>query len=386
MKPFSVYIHFPWCLQKCPYCDFVSYKIERESIDHAGYADAILAELDRRGPGLARYEKLESIFFGGGTPSLWKPAELGRVLRGVLDAFGARESEVEITAECNPSSLDREVARGLLDAGVGRLSVGVQGLEEERLRFLGRLHTPDEAIEAVRAAIDLAPRASADLIYAVAGQSPERAAEEAAILADLGLRHLSAYALTIEPGTRFAELARRGRLPLADDGRMVESFFAVEEALAKRGLVQYEVSNFAVPGEESRQNLGYWHGHDYVGLGCGAYGAVTRASGEVIRYRNLPEPSRYLAAIRSGEPVDLTVEPLSKETRLRERIMLGLRLAEGFDLAIAAKETGAEAWPKERIRAAEKLVQSGRLLLEGNWLRVPRAARIWVDDTAAALF
>lgn len=386
LKPFSVYIHFPYCLQKCPYCDFVSYKAERERIDHAGYADAVLRELERRGPSLEGYGKLGSIFFGGGTPSLWKSAELGRVLRGVLEAFGAKRDEVEVTAECNPSSLDREVARGLVAAGVDRLSVGVQGLEAERLRFLGRLHSPAEAIEAVRAAVEIAPRASADLIYAVAGQSPERAAEEAGTLADLGLRHLSAYALTIEPGTKFGELAKRGRLPLADDGRMVESFFAVEEALARRGLVHYEVSNFATPGEESRHNLGYWQGHDYLGLGCAAFGAIEQPSGDYVRYRNLPEPGRYLEAVRAGKPIELTVEPLSREARLRERIMLGLRLADGFDLARAAEETGALAWTSERSRAAERLVGRGRLVVEGDRLRVPREAWIWVDDTAAALF
>lgn len=386
MQAVSVYIHFPWCLQKCPYCDFVSYKTERPSIDHEGYADAVLLELERRMPELGGYDHLDSVFFGGGTPSLWKPSELGRVLRGVLDAFGAKHSQVEISAECNPSSLDRDIARALVDVGIGRLSVGVQSLDDERLRFLGRLHTGEGAIEALRAAIDSAPRVSADLIYAVAGQTPEQAAKEAATLADLGLRHLSAYSLTIEPGTKFAELARRGRLPLIEDGQMVESFFAVEEALAARGLRHYEVSNFALPGEESRHNLGYWHGHDYIGLGCAAYGAVTRASGEVVRYRNLPEPKRYLDAIRKGEPVELTVEPLASETRLRERIMLGLRLAEGFDLAEAARETGAEAWPEERRAAAERLVRRGRLRIEGERLVVPREAWIWVDDTAAALF
>jgi len=385
VPPVTVYIHFPYCLKKCPYCDFVSYAAERANIDHEGYADALLAELERRRPQLARYGALESVFFGGGTPSLWDSVQLGRVLRAVLDAFGARNADVEVTAECNPSSLDGETAKRLVGAGVNRLSVGVQGLDDERLHFLGRLHGGEEAIAAVRAAVEAAPRVSADLIYAVAGQSPEDAAAEAGRLADLGLRHVSAYALTIEPGTKFGELARRGRLPLVDDGRMVESFFAVEEALAARGLSHYEVSNHAVPGEESRHNLGYWRGLDYLGLGCAAYGTVTETTG-AIRYRNLPEPKRYLAAVTSGAPIELTVEPLSPETRLRERIMLGLRLREGLDLAEAARETGAVAWTREREAAASKLVRRGRLVREGDRIRVPREAWIWVDDTAAELF
>lgn len=385
VPPLTVYVHFPYCLKKCPYCDFVSYAAERASIDHRGYADAVLAELDRRRSELVGYGRLESIFFGGGTPSLWDTVELGRVLKAILEAFGAQEGDVEVTAECNPSSLDEDIAHRLVDAGVNRLSIGVQALDEERLRFLGRLHDAAGAVAAVRAAIEAAPRVSADLIYAVADQSPEEAAAEAGRLADLGLRHISAYALTIEPGTKFGELARRGRLPLADDGRMVESFFAVEEALAQRGLAHYEVSNYAVPGEESRHNLGYWRGLDYLGLGCAAYGTLTKPTG-AVRYRNLPEPRRYLAAVASGAPIELTVEPLSPETRLRERIMLGLRLRDGFDLAEAARETGAEAWTPEREAAAEKLVRKGRLVRDGNRLRVPREGWIWVDDTAAELF
>lgn len=335
---------------------------------------------------LERYGRLETIFVGGGTPSLWQADELGRVLRATLEAFGARADDVEITAECNPSSLDREAAEALVRAGVNRLSVGVQGLDDERLRFLGRLHTGKEAIEAVKIAIECAPRASADLIFAVAGQSPEQAAAEANELAALGLSHISAYSLTIEPGTKFFELARRGRLPLIDDGHMVESFFAVEEALARHGLEHYEVSNFAKPGEESRHNLGYWRGDDYLGLGCAAYGTLTKASGEALRYRNLPEPKRYMDAALSNAPTELTVEPLSAETRLRERIMLGLRLRGGFDLGQAARETGAEPWPKERMASAERLIRRGRLRRDGDKLSVPRDAWIWVDDTAAELF
>lgn len=383
----GVYVHFPWCLRKCPYCDFVSYATERPAIDHARYADAVLAELDARRPALACYDRLSSIFVGGGTPSLWSPTELGRVLSAVLGAFGAKRGDVEITAECNPSSLDATTACGLVEAGINRFSVGVQGLDDERLRFLGRLHGADGAREAIRVALRSGvARVSGDLIYAVAGQPPDVAAREAAELADLGLRHVSAYALTIEPGTQFGELARRGRLPLADDGQMVESFFAVDEALASRGLRHYELSNFAVPGEESQHNLGYWRGHDYVGLGCAAYGTLARTDGEVVRYRNLPEPRRYMDAALAHRDVVLTTEPLPSETRLRERIMLGLRLAEGLDLAEAARDVGAEPWTRERSVAVERLVARGRLLRDGDRLRVPREAWIWTDETAASLF
>jgi oxygen-independent coproporphyrinogen-3 oxidase len=237
------------------------------------------------------------------------------------------------------------------------------------------------------------PRVSGDLLYGVHEQSPEVASSEASRIADAGATHVSAYNLTIERGTKFGELARRGRLPLADDGDMVASFFAVDEALGARGMSHYEISNYGLPGEESRHNLGYWRGVSYLGLGCAAVGAVPVGERHV-RYRNSPSPARYVEAARSAEehalfePSDLVeqVEELSPETRLRERIMLGLRLAEGLDLRRAAEAVGAVAWTSERLRSVEKLVQRGRLVRDGDVLRVPRESWVWADDTASSLF
>jgi oxygen-independent coproporphyrinogen-3 oxidase len=237
---------------------------------------------------------------------------------------------------------------------------------------------------AVRAGV---PRVSADLIYAVPDEPPEEAAAEARTLVDVGLSHLSAYALTIEPNTRFGELARRGRLPLADEGKAVASMFAVEEALAGAGLRRYEVSNFARPGEEARHNLGYWRGDDYLALGCAAYGTLSRDGGDAVRWRNDVAPSRYMdRALARPAELATQVESLDGETRLRERIMLGLRLTEGVDLARAARDLGASPWTAEREREAERLVARGRLRRDGDRLSVPRDAWIWVDDTAARLF
>ncbi len=402
MHPLGVYVHFPFCLQKCGYCDFVSYETAPAAagsgatlaaIDHEAYADAVIAELDARAAGLEGYA-LASVFFGGGTPSLWEPRALGRVLDAVRRRFGAAGAPPEVTVECNPSSLDGDRARALVDVGVDRLSVGVQAFDDARLRHLGRLHSADEAratLREVRAAG--VPRLSADLIYAVGDQTPASAAADARELADLGVDHVSAYALIVETGTRFGELARRGRLPLADDGAMVESFFAVDAALAEAGLEHYEVSNFARPGERARHNVGYWRGDDYLGLGCAAYGTLAQAGG-AMRWRNVLDPARYAAAARGATPlapaaeggVVATVEALDAETRLRERIMLGLRMRDGLDLAEAAAAVGCEPWPRERARAAERLVARGRLVREGDRLRVPHEAYVWVDDTAAALF
>jgi len=392
MKPISVYVHFPWCLKKCPYCDFVSFAKDRADIDHAGYADAVLAELSLRREAL-QGRRLRSVFFGGGTPSLWAPSELGRVLRAIREAAGGGDDDVEITVECNPTSLDEERARALLGEGVNRLSVGVQGLDPERLRFLGRLHDADGGLASVEAALRSGmPRVSADLIYGVATGSAAPSATEAAAeverVASTGVTHVSAYSLTIEPGTQFGELARKGRLPIAPDDAVAEAFFAIEAALEARGLVHYEISNYARPGDEAQHNLGYWRGTDYLGLGCAAYGTLGDAAGHAVRYRNVPDPVRYAKAALGGglAAVVESEEPLDPETRLRERIMLGLRLRDGFDLEGAARELGIAAWTSERRRAAERLIARGDLTLEGGHVRLSPRARVYADGITAALF
>jgi oxygen-independent coproporphyrinogen-3 oxidase len=398
MKPIGIYIHFPWCLRKCPYCDFVSYAEEPSRIDHAGYADAVLAELGRRGEVL-QHRELRTVFFGGGTPSLWEPAELGRVLAGMMAAAPHRAADVEVTVECNPTSLDEARARALLQVGVNRLSVGVQGLDAGRLAFLGRLHDPEGGLAAVRGALRAgAGRVSGDLIYGVGGRGavgsacetdtepPEQAAQEARRVAEVGVGHVSAYALTIEPATQFGELARRGRLPLAPDDALADSFEAVDAALCALGFEHYETSNFALPGQQARHNLLYWRGQDYLGLGCAAYGTVSSSDGTARRYRNHPSPARYVSAARSGELVEDHVEPLDAETRLRERIMLGLRLSDGLDLPAAADELHVPAWTASRRREADRLQAAGRLEIDAGVLRVPRRAWLFADGIAARLF
>lgn len=396
MEPISVYIHFPWCLKKCPYCDFVSFAELRDQIDHRGYADAVIAELSARIRGRALEGRpLRSVFFGGGTPSLWEPDELGRVLRAVLDAATKPENEeVEITVECNPTSLDEARARALKDAGVNRLSVGVQGLDERRLKFLGRLHGPDEGLEAVRAALRSGmPRVSGDLIYGAFGaqgadaeETAAEAAAEARAVAETGVSHVSAYSLTIEPGTQFGELARRGKLPIAKEETLVESFLAIEAALEGAGLMHYEISNYARPGHESRHNLGYWLGLDYLGLGCGAFGTIGASDGSAVRYRNKATPRGYMQAAAAGSSTEESEERLDPETRLRERIMLGLRLRAGLDLEAAAGSLGLTGMSERRRRALEKLAKAGRIEVDGSRVRIPKQAWVFADGIAAELF
>ena len=392
----SIYIHFPWCLAKCPYCDFVSYATERDTIDHAGYADAILREAEARAKA-APGRTITSVFFGGGTPSLWAPEELGRVLARLGDLFElAPRPTLEVTVECNPTSLDGPRARALVAAGVDRLSIGTQSLRAEQLKFLGRLHDPAGAQAAVASAMAVGvPRVSTDLIFGLPGQSPEDACEQALALADAGLRHLSCYQLTIEPGTQFGERKKRGLLPLADDAAVASGFLAIDEALEARGLRHYEISNYAFPGEEARHNLAYWRGDEYVGLGTGAFGFLRNDGGEGgIRWRNAIVPGDYVARtrrVRAGtigedDGLTLSAEALDPLALLRERIMLGLRMAEGLDLGAAGADLGIEAFTDERGRAIEKLVARGRIEQHGTTLKIPRAAWLFTDDTAARLF
>ena len=366
----GVYVHFPYCLKKCPYCDFVSFAKARAEIDHAGYADVVLAEpATRRGDLEGR--RVETVFFGGGTPSLWEPQELGRVLAGVLGAASEVAADVEVTAERNPSgkTLDEARARGLLGVGVNRLSVGVQGLSDERLRFLGRLHDPAGALAAVRAAIRAGtPRVSGDIIFAVETESEAARAEDAradvAAVADTGVTHLSAYALTIEPKTAFGELARKGKLPIATDDAQADAFLAVEAELEARGFAHYEVSNREKAHAEARHNLGYCEGRDYLGLGCGAVGTMRGR-----RYRNVANPEGYLAGAFGRAPLEASHEELDAETRLAERIMLGLRLERGVDVAAAALELGVAGWTPSREKAAARLVRAGRVEVDGGRVR-----------------
>ena len=389
----GVYVHFPWCARKCPYCDFASVVPPRTpegplQIDHEGYADALSSELFARAATLPSY-RLQTVYVGGGTPSLWEPAALGRSLAAILSAFPRHDPDIEITVECNPSSLDRDRVDQLVAQGVNRLSIGVQSLDASRLRFLERIHDPFSATQAVKTALAAGVRVSADVIFAVATErgptSVADAAAEASAVAALGVGHVSAYSLTIEPDTAFGLRARQGRLPLLDESAAASTFSAVATALADGGLARYEVSSFARPGEQSRHNLGTWRGQDYLGLGCAAVGTISQPDGSALRYRNPTEPERYLATVGRGRLDASELERLDADTRMSERIMLGLRTAEGVDLEAAAAALGVAAWPRARRRAVDAEVARGRLSAAGGRLRLTEAGWLFVDGIAASL-
>lgn len=376
-------MHFPWCLSKCPYCDFATRAVEPEEVLHARYADAVLRELAGRADALAG-RRLVSVFFGGGTPSLWQPQALGRVLDGVLAGFPERADEVEVTVECNPSSLDRGKAAALRAIGVNRLSLGVQSLDDGHLRYLGRRHDAAGALRAVADARAEIPRVSADLMFGMPDQGVADGVAEARRLVDLGLDHVSAYALTIEPQTAFGELHRRGQLPVADDDAYADLFEALARTFAEAGLAHYEVSNYARPGEEARHNLHYWRGGDYVGLGAAAVGRLTAGPGRARRWRNRPDPHRYLAAAGTAA-VEAWEETLEAEDLVREALMLGLRTREGVDLRATGARAGTDPEAARR-EAVGRALARGDLERDGPRLRVPADRWLRLDAIVADVF
>ena len=326
----ALYIHWPFCLAKCPYCDFNSHV--RESVDVALWQRALLADM-RHEAKLAGGEQLTSIFFGGGTPSLMPPALVADLLAEAERLWGFAP-DIEITLEANPSSVEAANFASLAATGVNRVSLGVQALDDRALRFLGRLHDTKEALAALKVARENFSRFSFDLIYARPDQTETAWRDELARALDFGSSHLSLYQLTIEPGTRFATMVRQGDFVPLDDDEAADMFLSTRAIMAEAGLPAYEISNHARPGEESRHNLTYWRYQDYAGIGPGAHGR--RGGMATVRHK---KPENWLAAVeRNGHGLQ-EERLLMPEERAAEAIMMGLRLNEGVVLPEIARES-----------------------------------------------
>jgi len=320
----ALYIHWPFCLKKCPYCDFNSHV--RDGVDVDLWRGALLADL-RHEAEIAGGERLESVFFGGGTPSLMPP-ELVATLLGESERLWGFAPEIEITLEANPSSVEAARFAALAAAGVNRVSLGLQALDDEALHFLGRLHNVAESLAALDVAQAHFARVSFDLIYARPGHRPEAWQAELARALGFGTGHLSLYQLTIEPGTRFATMVREGRFTPLDDDEAADLFTLTRQMTAAAGLPAYEISNHARPGEESRHNLAYWRYRDYAGIGPGAHGR--RNGHATIRHR---KPENWLAAVeRDGHGI-AEQRALGTREQASEALLMGLRLTQGLDLA-----------------------------------------------------
>lgn len=324
---FGLYIHWPYCLSKCPYCDFNSHVAER--IDHQTWRRALLTELDHyaaRTPGRI----LTSIFFGGGTPSLMDPDTTAALIERARQHWPTA-NDIEITLEANPGAVDRDKFQAFRDAGINRVSLGVQALDEEALVFLGRRHDRTEALRAIESAATLFSRFSFDLIYARPGQTPAEWRDElrrALPLASAG--HLSLYQLTIEEGTRFYLDHAAGRFHIPDDDLAIALWDVTQEEMNRAGMPAYEVSNHARPGEESRHNLLYWRGGEYVGIGPGAHGRIFE-NGIDYATRQHRAPEIWLKETLTHGHATRTNDPISRRDRAIERVMMGLRLRDGID-------------------------------------------------------
>lgn len=322
-QPLALYVHWPFCVSKCPYCDFNSHV--REVVDQDAWRKALLADLAHEA-GLLPGRRLGSIFFGGGTPSLMPPGTVAAVIDAATAAW-ATAGDLEITLEANPSSVEAARFADLAAAGVNRVSLGLQALDDEALRFLGRAHGVEEGLAALATAQRAFRRVSFDLIYARPGQGVAAWEAELTRALTFGTEHLSLYQLTIEPGTRFATLAAKGELTIPGEDEAADLWDVTQALTAAAGLPRYEVSNHARPGAESRHNLAYWRYTDYAGIGPGAHGR--RGGLATLRHK---KPENWLAAVtRNGS--GLQEETLLSTTeRTTERLVMGLRLTEGVDL------------------------------------------------------
>ena len=334
-EPLALYIHWPFCLAKCPYCDFNSHV--RERIPQARFAFALRTELAWEAARLGR-RPLASIFFGGGTPSLMDPATVATLIDDARRLFDPAP-DLEITLEANPTSVEAGRLAAFRDAGVNRASLGVQSLEDAPLRMLGRQHSAAQAIAALETARRIFPRLSFDLIYARPGQTlPAWRAELHRALA-LAADHLSLYQLTVEPGTAFEALHRSGKLPLPEPDDAAALYEATADAAADHGLRQYEISNYAAPGAESRHNLAYWRYADYAGIGPGAHGRLTLGSRLVATRRHrAPEP--WAERVEHQGHGSTAEEAIGATDRAREMLLMGLRLHEGIEASRFARRTG----------------------------------------------
>jgi len=345
-KKFGLYIHWPFCLSKCPYCDFNSH-VRREPVDEARFLRAFHQEIGATGertPG----RTVSTIFFGGGTPSLMQPSTIAGILNSIARQWRVAH-DAEITLEANPTSVEAERFRGYRAAGVNRVSLGVQALDDRALAELGRMHTAREALDAVGVARAVFDRFSFDLIYARPGQTPAAwASELKQALSEAG-EHLSAYQLTIEPDTPFAALHAAGKLKTPDEDVARAFYDTTQEICAVHGLPAYEISNHARPGGECRHNLVYWRGHEYAGVGPGAHG---RLDIDDERHATVTEkrPELWLAQVETKGNAIVSDDVLTREEMCDEFLLMGLRLAEGIALDRYAELAGRPLDP-ERIAA-----------------------------------
>ena len=377
-EAFGVYVHWPFCLSKCPYCDFNSH-VRHTAIDQDRFARAFAREIETTAARIGA-RTVSSIFLGGGTPSLMQPQTVG----AILDAIGKHwhvASDVEVSLEANPTSVEATRFAGYRTAGVNRVSLGVQAMDDASLKMLGRLHTAEEAMKAVAIARQAFTRYSFDLIYARPDQTPAMWTEELTRAIGEAAEHLSLYQLTIEEGTPFFGLHAAGKLKTPDEGLARTLYDVTQEVCARHGLPAYEISNHARPGAECRHNLVYWRGQEYAGIGPGAHG---RLDIDGIRHAIATDkrPEAWLMRVESNGHGVMTDDELNREERADEFLLMGLRLAEGIDPKRYAAISGRPLDP----RRIALLREEGAIIVDGDGrLRVTQDGFPVLDGVVADL-
>jgi oxygen-independent coproporphyrinogen-3 oxidase len=373
-EPLALYVHWPFCVSKCPYCDFNSHV--RASIDQDEWREALLADLAHEAA-LLPDRKLTSIFFGGGTPSLMEPSTVAALIEAAHN-YWTPDGSIEITLEANPNSVEAARFADLAAAGVNRVSLGLQNFDDGQLAFLGRAHSAREGLAALETAQRHFPRVSFDLIYALPGDTEATwsAALDRALA--MGTGHLSLYQLTIEPGTRFAAMHAAGKLEPLDADSAAELFELTAERTAAAGIPAYEISNHARSGEESRHNLTYWRYGDYAGVGPGAHGR--RLGMRTVRHR---KPENFLSGLQRNGHGMAEERPLRASEAADEALVMGLRLAEGIDAHALAARLRVDTlvdW-----RAVDRLCASNHLTRSGSHIRATPAGRLVLDRLLAEI-
>ena len=379
-RDLAVYVHWPFCQSKCPYCDFNSHV--REAVDEARFRAAYLIEIDHFA-GLTRGRRVTSLFFGGGTPSLMAPETVAAVIDRVARRWRLA-ADVEITLEANPNSVEAERFTGYRAAGVNRLSLGVQSFDDDALRFLGRRHDAAQAVAALALAQDIFPRVSFDLIYARPDHRVAAWRAELARALAFGTEHLSLYQLTLEPGTPFHARAAQGSLTVPDGDSAAALCDVTHQSLDDAGMAAYEISNFARAGAESRHNLAYWRGGDYIGVGPGAHGRLT-SDGVTRATRLIRTPERWLATVEEKGHGTSETEIIERAARSDEILMMGLRLSEGVRLS-QFEASGGLAFDQAIDPARlTPLLAGGFLELNDTHLRATPSGLRVLDSVLAAL-
>jgi putative oxygen-independent coproporphyrinogen III oxidase len=366
----ALYIHWPFCVSKCPYCDFNSHV--RDTVDMAAWQAALLADMAHEAKATGQ-RPLTSIFFGGGTPSLMPPQLVAQLIERAAALWGFAP-DIEITLEANPSSVEAARFADLAAAGVNRVSLGLQSFHDDTLHLLGRAHDGAEGLAALDTAQRHFARVNFDLIYALPGQSATAWEDDLRRALALGTEHLSLYQLTIEPGTRFETLVRTGALTPKDADEAADFYELTNAVTTAAGLARYEVSNHARPGAESRHNMTYWRYGDYIGIGPGAHGR--RQGVATVRHK---KPENFLSAITRNGHGTQTAEDLSAQEQAREALLMGLRLSEGVDLEGLSTRTSLPASALVRMPVIDQLEQHKLIWQQGPRLGVTAAGMLLLD-------